>query len=141
MRILKGLTKELIKASKNKELNFTKEELKNIKDSAQVQLKKDKQGFYLSLWCKYNENCGGAYLWYGSFSYYNNKDSYMNICSGFTANPIGRIEENYICKRGFATDYKKEFNTILKYMIEARKKSIRADKAYCDYVVRTGDLS
>lgn len=141
MKILKGLTKELIKASKNKELNFTKEELKNIEDTAKVQLKKDKDGFYLSLWCKYGESCGGVYLWVGNFSYYKNKDSYMHICSGFTANPIGRIEENYTCKRGFETDYKEEFKTVLKYMIDARKASIRADKAYCDYVVRTGDLS
>lgn len=141
MTILKGLTKELIKASRKKELLFTKEELENIKKSAKVEYIKDGSNFRIYLWSKYHENCSGVYIWRGEFAYYGNGKGRMEIFSGFTANPIGQIRDIYTCERPNGTDYKKEFNTILDFMINARMASKRADQAYCDYVARTGDLS
>ena len=141
MTILKGLTKELIRTSKNKNLLFTKEELKNIKESAKVEYIKKGNEFRLCVWTKYAESCCGAYIWRGEFSYYGNGTGRMEIFSGFTANPIGQIRNIYTCERPYGTDYKKEFALILKYMTSAREASKRADKAYCDYVARTGDLS
>lgn len=140
MKTLKGLTKKLIKASKNKDLLFSKEELENIKKSAKVIYEKRADGFYLHVWSKYYENCSGAYIWRGEFSLHNNKGR-MEIFSGFTANPIGQIRDIYTCERPCGTDYKKEFELILGFMHDARIASKRADKAYCDYVARTGDLS
>ena len=141
MKVLKGLTKELIKASKNKNLLFTKEELNNIKNSAEVTYKKEGDTFRLSVWTKYGESCCGAYIWRGEFAYYGNGTGRMEIFSGFTANPIGQIRNIYTCERPYGTNYKEEFALILKYMADARESSKRADRAYCDYVARTGDLS
>lgn len=137
----KILTEEFINISKNKELNFTEEELQNIEKTAKVSITQTKTGFYLSIYCCYYESCCGSYLWKSSFDYKENSDSYMRIYSGFTANPIGRIEENYICKRPYGIDFEEEFEKLIKYMIQARKASIKASEAYCEYVKRTGDLS
>lgn len=141
MTILKGLTQELIKTSRKKELLFTKEELDNIKKTAKVEYIKNGSNFRIYVWCKYDESCCGVYIWRGEFAYYGDGNSRMEIFSGFTANPIGQIKEVYTCERPFGTDYKKEFNTILNFMINARIRSKRADEAYCNYVAETGDLS
>ena len=143
MKTLKGLTKELIKASKNKDLLFSKEELENIKKTAEVTYRKRDNGdWVINVYSRYYESCCGSYLWKGCFTWYvNDNKGRMEIFSGFTANPIGQIRDNYTCERPYGTDYKKEFGTILDYMVNARILSKRADKAYCDYVARTGDLS
>ena len=140
-KVLKGLTNRLIKASKGESLKFSKEDLNNIKNSAKVTYDKREDGWYLSVYTKYNESCCGGYYWTGDFRWYDSKnEGTMNIYSGFTGNPIGRIDDRYTCRRPCGTDYKAEFELILDYMIKARGGSLADNQAYCDFVRRTGCL-
>lgn len=142
-KVLKGLTKELIKFSKKNanELSFDKKELEFIKDTAEVTLRQWDNNWSLTVRARYGESCCGAYVWQGYFSWNSetNKGS-MDIYSGFTGNPIGRVEDRYTCNREGGTNYLFEFDTLLRYMLEARKTSLAKDADYCNFVAKTGCL-
>lgn len=139
-KVLKGLTKEVIKASKLKQLCFTKENLKNIKDSAKVTLTKYNDFWRLEIYTKYDNYDTGSY-WKGSVTFYPEKrEGKMYIYSGFASNPIGRVDDIYKCSRPNGTDYKIEFSTILNFIIQARMSSLGMDKAYSNFVKETGCL-
>lgn len=140
-KILKGLTKEMIKASKT--CSFSKEELQCIKDTAKVTLIKHDTGWSLYLYSRYylGNSWNGSYLWNGSFSWDNKTEQgKMHIYSGFTGNPIGRSENSYTCTRPYGTDYKKEFKTVLEYMCKARGCSNAMTNDYIRFVKETGCL-
>lgn len=142
-KVLKGLTKELIKVAKQNAdiLGFDKENLKFIKNTAEVTLRQWDKNWSITVRARYGESCCGAYVWQGSFSWnaQANKGN-MDIYSGFTGNPIGRVEDRYTCNREGGTNYLFEFDTLLRYMLEARKTSLAKDADYCKFVAETGCL-
>lgn len=138
MKTLKGLTNKLIKASKNKNLLFSEKELENIKNSAYVYYNKLENGYYLKLWCRYNKDYSGSYYWSGEVRF-DNDGGHVTIFSGFTANPIGRIERTYTITSKM--DYNNAFNTILDLMKHARTSTLEAYKQYRNYAIETGNLS
>lgn len=139
-KVLKGLTKEVLKASKLKQLHFTKENLKNIKDSAEVTLTKYNNFWRLEVYTKYSNYDTGSY-WKGSVTFYPEKgEGKMYIYSGFASNPIGRVDDIYNCTRPNGTDYRIEFSTILNFMIQARMSSLGMDRNYANFVKETGCL-
>ena len=141
-KILKGLTQRLIKASKDESLGFCKSELENIKNSAEVTIEKRNNGSWvLNVYSRYDA-CGyGSSFWKGSFIWFNQgQEGEMRIYSGFTGNPIGRVERAYTCVRPIKPDYNSEFKNLLAYMIKARQDSIGQNNSYVDFVVHTGCL-
>lgn len=68
--------------------------------------------------------------------------SNYNIFSGFTRNPIGRIDSDYIvAPEKIFENESMIIREMASDMENARERSLQADKAYIDYVARTGDLS
>ena len=132
----KGLTKLLIKESKNKELAFSKKELETIKSRAQVNLATDENGWKLEVWSKYDE----GYCWRGWFEWDDKKkEGKMNVFSG--SDGIGQVDRYYNCTRPQGTTYKREFETLISYMRNARLESIDRMNGYKEYVERTGDMT
>ena len=71
-----------------------------------------------------------------------NNSTNEDIRSGFTRNPIGRIENRYNFNPNFIfSDVDTIIDELVDEMKKARQQSLNADKAYIDYVRRTGDLS
>ena len=141
-RTYKGLAKLLIKESKNKELCFNKEQLEAIKSSAKVYLITRENGWKLAVGSKYGEGCGGGYYWRGWFEWDNEKkEGKMNVFSGFSGNLIGQVDQYYNCTRPQGTTYKKEFETLMSYMHNARLGSLSSMDCYREYVARTGDMN
>lgn len=141
-KFYKGLTKLLIKESKNNELCFSKEELESIKSTAQVSLTTKENGWTLEAWSKYSESCSGGYYWRGWFEWDNvKKEGRMNVFSGFSGNPIGRVDKYYKCTRHQGTTYKEEFKNLMLHMCDARLGSISSMNCYKEYVAKTGDMS
>lgn len=135
-RFYKGLTKLLIKESKNKELGFSKKELETIKSRAQVNLATDENGWKLEVWSKYDE----GHCWRGWFEWDDTKkEGKMNVFSG--SDGIGQVDQYYNCTRPQGTTYKREFETLISYMRNARLRSIASMECYKEYVARTGDMN
>lgn len=135
-RFYKGLTKLLIKESKNKELGFSKKELETIKSRAQVNLATDENGWTLEVWSTYGE----GYNWRGWFEWDDvKKEGKMNVFSG--SDGIGQVDQYYNCTRPQGTTYKREFETLISYMRNARLRSIANMECYKEYVARTGDMN
>ena len=66
------------------------------------------------------------------------------VFAGFTGNPIGRIRDRYELDAKYVIEKKNEqaiINMLIADMADAMRRSREADKAYIDYVERTGDLS
>ena len=64
------------------------------------------------------------------------------IFSGFTRNPIGKIERRYTFNPNFIfSNIQTIIEELTEEMVNARKQSLKADQAYIDYVRETGDLS
>jgi hypothetical protein len=138
--MLDKLKEELIEFCHRPELEFDEKELQYIKDHANVSVREWDNGFNFVVHAPYGNSCGGSYRIGGSFT--SDKGKYtMNIYAGFSANPIGQIDDSYTCKRPNGTNYIDEFDTILSYMFDARIRSLKADRAYMQYVIDTGDLS
>lgn len=136
-KLYKGLTKLLIKESKNKELAFSKKELETIKSRAQVVLAVTKHGWTLDVWSKYSE----GHCWMGRFVWDNEKkEGRMNVFSG-SNNSIGQVDNWYNCTRPQGTTYKKEFENLLSHMCKARLESIGVMNGYKEYVAATGDMN
>lgn len=132
----KGLTKLLIKTSKNKELAFSKKELEAIKSRAQVNLATDENGWKLEVWSKYDE----GHNWRGWFEWDDEKkEGKMNVFSG--SDGVGQVDRHYNCTRPHGTTYKKEFETVMSYMCKARLDSINVMNGYKEYVAATGDMN
>ena len=71
-----------------------------------------------------------------------NNSTNEDIRSGFTRNPIGKIENRYDFNPNFIfSDVDTIINELVDEMKKARQQSLNADQAYIDYVRRTGDLS
>jgi len=141
--ICKGLTKLLIKESKDKELQFEKKQLEFIKSTAEVRLYKEENGWDLYIDSEYAEgSCGYPYYWKGRFTWdETKKEGQMKIFSGFSGNFISRVDNSYTCPRPNGTDYKNEFKFVLEYMKKARKGSLASMNCYREYVAATGDIS
>jgi hypothetical protein len=132
----KGLTKLFIKESKNKELCFSKKELETIKSRAQVNLATDENGWKLEVWSTYDE----GHNWRGWFEWDDvKKEGKMNVFSG--SDGIGQVDQYYNCTRPQGTTYKREFETLISYMRNARLRSISNMECYKEYVARTGDMT
>jgi hypothetical protein len=71
-----------------------------------------------------------------------NNSTSEDIRSGFTRNPIGKIENRYNFNPNFIfSDVDTIINELVDEMKKARQQSIRGTQGYIDYVRRTGDLS
>ena len=71
-----------------------------------------------------------------------NNSTNEDIRSGFTRNPIGKIENRYNFNPNFIfSDVDTIIDELVDEMKKARQQSLNADQAYIDYVRRTGDLS
>ena len=139
--ICKGLTKLLIKESKDKELQFDKGQLERIKNSAEVSMYKNDKGWDLYASSNYGESGFRDYIWRGSFKWdREKKEGVMEVMAGL---PDGCcfVKRCYTCTRPNGTDYKKEFQTILEYMKKARFGNLGSMNCYKEYVAATGDIS
>lgn len=139
--ICKGLTKLLIKESKNKDLQFDRGQLERIKDSAEVCMYKYGKDWNLYASSKYGESGFRDYIWRGSFQWNSKKnEGVMEVMAGL---PDGCcfVKRCYTCTRPNGTDYKKEFQTILEYMKKARFGNLGSMNCYREYVAATGDMS
>lgn len=138
--MLDKLKEELISFCHRPELEFDEKQLQFIKDHAEVSVREWDNGFRFMVYAPYHKDCNGTYRIGGSFTF--DRGEYtMNIFAGFTANPIGQIDDRYTCNRPNGTNYIDEFDTILSYIFDARIRSLKADRAYIQYVIETGDLS
>ena len=139
--ICKGLTKLLIKESKDKELQFDKEQLDRIKNSAEVKLYKDDIGWELCVSCNYGQSGFSDYIWRGTFNWdKEKKEGKIEVMAGLP-NGCCFVNHYYTCTRPNGTDYKKEFQTILEYMKYARLCNLGSINCYKEYVAATGDMS
>lgn len=126
-----------------------KEKIENYKNSVtitkEVSYPKETAGYlqYLIFGYYYNES-----LLRGEITLYVREDNSVEerareeVFAGFVHNPIGQIKNVYTLNAEYVLN--NETNIIEKLisdMAAAIKSSRKADKAYIDYVERTGDLS
>lgn len=140
-RTFKGLTKQFIKECQDAELNFSKEELKVIKKTARVVLYNNDYFWELSVRANFTEDTWRApYLW-GHFTWYKKEaKGTMEIRCGQN-DTVGSIHRDYNCSRPQGTNYRKEFDTLIEFMKEARKDEVSYTKSYLAYVAATGDMN
>ncbi len=141
-KVYKGLTKLLIKESKNKDLQFDKGQLERIKKTAEVYMyKRDNGNWSLCLSSAYGQSGFHDYLWRGCFEWNEEKrEGRMEVIAGLPGGCCF-VSRSYTCTRPNGTNYKKEFQTILEYMKRARFGNLGSMDCYKEYVAATGDMS